>query len=571
MHASRRPAFSVGRVGLTLLAALAAGPAVLAGGGPENIFLVVNANGRSSMEVANHYVDIRKVPPGNVCYLRTPPQWNAVQAPAFRERILEPILAQIKNRGLEDQIDQIVYSSEFPWFVDFTETFAKTPLSPQQRPRVSLTSATFFYHYVQTSDPQITSLHNNMYFAPPQTPLTMSRAFRGTYRWAAGGRRVESGGAKYLLSTALGFTQAEANTVPEVLAYLKRSAAADGTQPKGTFYYMKNANVRSRVRDPQFPAAVAELHTLGFAAKIEEGVEPRGRKDILGLTTGSPHVRLGAANCRLMPGALVDNLTSAGGQLWPMSKPNMQTRIPEYMRLGAGGASGAVIEPYAIVEKFPSPQLHVHYARGCSMAESFYQSVAGPFQLLIVGDPLCQPYAAIPEVSVEGAADGAFVSGDLELAPSAELPPGRTVARYELFVDGVRNQSRPAGQHFILDTATVGDGYHELRVVAIDSSPIEVQGRWIAGVIVKNGRDALELTASDAARSAGGEVKLNLASTVNRPVAVFHNGREVARAASGKGPVNIAADKLGRGPVVLQARTIGKPLVSSRPLKLEIQ
>lgn len=560
----------IGRLFLAICGALFVANFAQAGGGPENILVVVNANGPSSMQVANHYLAMRRIPPENVVYIRTPPLWKMVKAADFRERILKPVLAHIETHRLGDQIDQVVYSCDFPWYVDFTETFAKDKLPPPQRPIASLTSATFFYQYVENSDPRLTTLNNNGYFIPAQIPLTPTRAFRGSYHWALDGRRVESGGAKYLLATSLGFIQPDNNTVAEILSYLKRSVDVDGTRPKGTFYYMRNTNVRSVARHDGFAAAVAELGTLGFTARIEEGIEPQGRHDVLGLTTGSPHVRLVRSNVRLLPGALVDNLTSAGGQLFPMTKPNMQTRVSEYLRLGAAGASGTVIEPFAIKEKFPSPQLHVHYARGCSLAESFYQSVSGPFQLLIVGDPLCQPFAHIPKVTVEGVSDGAFVSGDLEIAPAAAMAPGRTVGRFELFIDGVRRDSREPGQHFILDTTTLGDGYHELRMVAVDASPIAIQGRWIGNVIVKNGRDAIELSAVGGPRVAAAEVSLNIASTVDGPVAVFHNGRHLGAVKTGKGLLQLSTDRLGKGPVVLQARTVGKPSLYSRPLRLDI-
>ena len=81
-----------------------------------------------------------------------------------------------------------------------------------------------------------------------------------------------------------------------------------------------------------------------------------------------------------------------------MIEESGQTPLSEFLRYGAAGASGTVIEPYAIPEKFPSPQIHVHYARGCTLAEAYYQSVHGPAQFLIVGDPLCRPWATIPVV-----------------------------------------------------------------------------------------------------------------------------------------------------------------------------
>ena len=42
---------------------------VLAGGGPENVLLVVNRNSLDSMTIANHYAKLRKIPPGNILTL----------------------------------------------------------------------------------------------------------------------------------------------------------------------------------------------------------------------------------------------------------------------------------------------------------------------------------------------------------------------------------------------------------------------------------------------------------------------------------------------------------------------
>ena len=51
-------------------------------------------------------------------------------------------------------------------------------------------------------------------------------------------------------------------------------------------------------------------------------------------------------------------------------------------------------------QKFPLPFIHDHYAQGCSLAEAFYQSVWGPYQLLILGDPLTRPFAHFSTVSL---------------------------------------------------------------------------------------------------------------------------------------------------------------------------
>ena len=62
--------------------------------------------------------------------------------------------------------------------------------------------------------------------------------------------------------------------------------------------------------------------------------------------------------------------------------------MTDWISAGAAGTSGTVTEPYAMQQKFPMPFIHVHYAKGCSLAEAFYQSLMGPYQLLVLGDPL---------------------------------------------------------------------------------------------------------------------------------------------------------------------------------------
>lgn len=205
------------------------------------------------------------------------------------------------------------------------------------------------------------------------------------------------------------------------------------------------------------------------------------------------------------------------------------------------------------------------------MAEAFYQSVQGPFQLLIVGDPLCQPWADIPQVAVEGIADGQFVSKLITLKPTATLSSGLGAERFDLFIDGRFRKSAAPGAALTLDTTTLGDGHHELRVVAVANNALETQGRWIAGVIVKNGTDAVSVTAPSGLRVTGPMVTLNVTSTANGPIAAFHNGREVGRIPGKQGTLQISTEKLGKGPVTVTARTLGPKAVSSRPVGLEIQ
>ncbi len=137
--------------------------------------------------------------------------------------------------------------------------------------------------------------------------------FRSAWQFGPHGELVESQGKSYLLSLALGVTYGRGNTVDEILKYLKRSAAADDTHPRGTIYFVKNDDIRSRVRDELFPQAVKGLEELGVSAQIIKGTVPINRNDVQGVVMGTSDFDWKASGSTILPGAICDNFTSYGG------------------------------------------------------------------------------------------------------------------------------------------------------------------------------------------------------------------------------------------------------------------
>lgn len=547
---------------------------VLAGGGPQNVALIVNPNHPDSLAVANAYVTLRSIPGDNVIYIPWKPNVRAMTGAEFRDKLLKPVLEELKKRGLTDQIDVVAFSSGYPYYIHFNSEFAGHGLSPQTPPVTSLNGAMYLYQSVLAGDPAMFELNSNLYFAPTRNGRTESRVFSSQQGWADGGMPAASGGQKYLLSTALGVTFGRGNTAAEIIRYLQRDKTADGTRPRGTIYYMQNNNVRSQVRQNGFPEAIAELRALGVSAELGTGTAPINKPDVAGLTTGTSHLNLRASGSTLLPGALVDNLTSAAGQLLipPPRVANPQTPISEYMRAGAGGASGTVVEPYAIPAKFPSPALHVHYARGMSLSESFYRSVQAPALLLILGDPLCQPWGVFPEVTVTGVSPAEPMSGVVELTPTAKYPDARTAQRFELFVDGLRRGAVDADKPFSLDTAALADGWHDVRVVAIDDTPTATQGAWTGALQVKNGRDAMQLTVANPRVSDAAKLQVDVTSTAKLDAVVLQNGRRLGVIKGGTGKLQIDGAVLGKGRVSLVGvqEQDGRPVVRSRAVAVEV-
>jgi hypothetical protein len=487
--------------------------------------------------------------------------------------LLAPALQSITERGLSNQIDYLVYSCDFPTGIDFAGDLPAGEHG-NQTPTGSITGLTYFFQLALNRLPLYVGLTANHYMRPSDTKpgVAPSHGFRSWYGWGPNGELLESGGSRYLLSTILAVTNGRGNTPPEALAYLRRAAEADGSAPKGTIFYLENSDVRSTTRAPKFDAAVADLKQLGIAAEILDGVVPLRKKDVAGAMLGSATVPWQDSRSKILPGAIVENFTSFGGVF---AKDAGQTPLTDFLRYGAAGSSGTVAEPYAIPNKFPAPAIQVHYARGCSLAEAFYQSVWGPYQLLIVGDPLCRPWATIPAVTVAGVERGAIVKGQIELQPAAQFPAGHRADHFELFVNGMRIDRCDAGGKLKLDTTEVADGYSELRVVAIEAGPIETQGEVILSIVVNNLGLTIEATASAERVIAGAPFSIAVKAPNAASVALYQQSQLVGTIAGDSGELAIDTAKLGEGPVVFRA--VGRSggalpgRVLSRPIYVEIE
>ena len=98
-----------------------------AGGGPENLILVVNADSAASKLLANHYIHGRGIPRSNVIYLEGVPDREIIPWPQFKAQILEPLLNEMQRRKLVGQIDYVVYSLDFPTTIIVNEHRTKLP------------------------------------------------------------------------------------------------------------------------------------------------------------------------------------------------------------------------------------------------------------------------------------------------------------------------------------------------------------------------------------------------------------------------------------------------------------
>ncbi|MBC2604442.1 hypothetical protein H5P27_00060 [Pelagicoccus albus] len=468
-----------------------AGFRVLAGGGPEGVALIVNRDDASSIRVAEHYAELRGIPESNVVHLESVPLGDVVSIAELKERILQPVFTALAERGIAGQIDYLVYSVGFPTRVSFDSKATEHTWVANNEG--SLTGMTYLYQFLDDEKQLFLSPNSNLYFGGEmrrtkdeagRVALDASGGsdfrepfhFRAAYAWGQGGGRLAGqAGPRYLISAMLGVVDEEkGNSVEEVLESLSRSVRADYSQPEGVFYFMDNGDVRTKTRSWGFEEAAERLRGMGLNAIAEKGSLPSGEEAIAGVMSGSAQLDLESWQGELLRGAFFDNLTSFGARF---SAGNSQTVISEFIRSGAAAASGAVSEPYALQFKFPTPYLFVNYASGLSLGEAYYRSVASPYNLLLVGDPLCQPYANKLDLRLQEGFEAELASKEhVRLAPWVDAGE---VAYFTFAIDGRFVGRCPVGGLWSFEKEELSKGEHRLSVVAVSDDAIASQTRVV--------------------------------------------------------------------------------------------
>ncbi|MEQ1906000.1 MAG: hypothetical protein ABL888_17555, partial [Pirellulaceae bacterium] len=349
----------------------------------------------------------------------------------------------------------------------------------------------------------------------PDIPFEYAPTFGFSTRisWAANGsvNGNPNSVANFILCTMLTVNSKFGISERDSLDYLKRSVAADYSKPKGKFYFCDTSDVRSKTRQPAFASVMAQLKALGADVVLSHDTMPHNGLAV-GATIGVGMFDWTKSKTTIVPGAIVENLTSLGADY----SRDAHTRATELLKHGAAGSSGTVVEPFAIQQKFPHPMIHVHYRRGCSLAEAFYQSVSGPFQLLIVGDALCQPWAVRPELKATGLEPMQKVSGEVQLILTT--PEGSKIDFIEIYLDGKLTNRKTQLEEIKFDSKTLPDGYHELRLVPIANTPIQTKGNVTIPFLVQNESGSITLSTKKKSFAENETIKISLESNLGKNV-----------------------------------------------------
>lgn len=383
---------------------------VKAGGGGFNVAVIVNQNSTNSVQLGNYYCQRRQVPPQN--YLRINwtggnTEWTLAD---FTNTLLNPFLEMLASRQLPNQIDYVVLSMDIPYRVsDTTNGYCST------------TSALFYG------------------FKPDSRDLLTCPLADGSTNLYAGSEGIFRD-TPPISATSNSFlvTMITASNLDLAMQTVQQGVTSDNTFPLQSVVLVETTDTARNVRYAAFDNAIFNTRLRGnysverVDAFTNVGLNVIVPTNLLGYQTGYSYFDTVSNN--FVPGAMADNLTSFGGLIFENSG---QTPILSFLAAGATGSFGTVVEPCNYTQKFPDPQNYFYQARGFSLAECYYQSVANPYQGLVMGEPLAAPFAQPASGSWIGLVTNAILSGatnlSLHFVASDALHP---IQQIDLFLDG---------------------------------------------------------------------------------------------------------------------------------------
>lgn len=503
---------------------------------PHQVAVLVNENSQASKKVANVFAELHGVPGGNVLYLDLPEAMFSERFECtpeeFKQLIYDPALKTIQERGLDDQILAWVYSVDFP---------IRIVTSTNDRQQMSIMGLTL----LRGEAPAPEAVEKSQILSP----LFAGPVKEGAQKLPPRSLAVWNGGLKEkmpLPSMMLGYIGEKGNDMDTVLRCI-----ADGVRARK---FGKNARIllvktedekRSGPREWQFENVQTEVAARGGSVVITTNQTPR-QTNLMGVMTGAETVKPSDFGT-FAPGAMAEHFTS-----WSAEFQKRQSKCTEWLEAGATVTAGMVTEPYNAWAKFPHARFYAHYMAGCTALESFYQSILSPVQVLLLGNPLSQ-IATLP-VQIKTVGLSKEITSDLDSAFVAEAKfPIPAQVFYSALLNGKQIKQGEGNPLIELPFDEMGDGYHEVRLIAQANRPGTPGGAINVPVIINKKGRSLEII--DVADRDPQQIIFTVKAQgeeTPKEVYLIWNGRELARAAYGE---ELAFDErtIGEGPARVQA------------------
>lgn len=338
--------------------------------GAERVLIVINSRSAASDSIGRYYAKRRGIAPTHMLRLPLPVE-DEINEVAFQTDLVSPVRAAIAS--LPVRIDFIVLAGDVPIRVARKNGYSVDALLSGMNlaiaPMVGMDSV------------WLSRYHNPYYNA--DVPFSSDRY------------------GIFLV------TRLACAVTADCLALVDRAASARAA--RGPFFFdatpLRPAIDGYAATNRLLYAAAFRLQTKTFDIQIDTTpafVAPGG--PVMGYVSwgsnDSNFDSLAYHSVRFLPGALAETFVSTSARTFGPTVGG-QSRIVDLIAQGVTGVKGYVSEPYTIALANPDI-LFDRYTRGANLAESFY---AASFMVLwkdlVVGDPLCAPYAMFPEPSFD--------------------------------------------------------------------------------------------------------------------------------------------------------------------------
>lgn len=349
---------SKGRFLVLFLGVCALLPSLAWAAGPQNVLVIVNDNSPASKAIGAYYAAKRKIPSRNICHIKCADDQFSTNE-LYRDTVEKPVKAYLAKTGLNKSVDYLVLTKGLPirlhsgWAVD--------------------SILMVMDHTTDFSNPNVHA--RNPYF----------------------GKTEHFSHAKYGFYLA---TRLDGYSVSDAKALVDRSLAAkpskglfliDTTPKRNTSGYatMNERMAQAYDRIVQKGAGASHEDTSDFVG---------GKKNLMGyFSWGSNDADYDVARYksnRFLPGAIAETAVSTSARTFYHTKLPGQSLIADLIESGVTGVKGYVNEPTLAAIADPVV-LFDRYLSGYNLAESFYMASRFIFwRDIVVGDPLCAPYAA---------------------------------------------------------------------------------------------------------------------------------------------------------------------------------
>jgi len=364
---------------LAILAVLACLPARAIAQTSDNVLLVVNSNSPQSIQIADRYATVRRVPERNIVRIKTVVE-EMISRTDYGSTIEAPIAAWLSRQRLQDQILYIVLTKGVPLRVDGSGGQTGTVASVDAE-------LTLLYRKMTGAPVSVAGRLDNPYFLGAR-PITEARHFsRDT-------------SDVYLVTRLDGFT------VDDVLKLIDRGA---NPVRDGAIVLDQKANLIDRGGDAWLAEAAERLTAMQLGTRVQLETtraiaansgpvlgyfswgsnDPANQRRDMGLTFAN-----GAIGGMYVStdGRTFREPSAAWRPAVAGSATGGQSLVGDLIREGITGVSGHVAEPY--LDSIIRPQiLFPAYFSGFNLAESFYLAMPNlSWQDIVIGDPLCSPF-----------------------------------------------------------------------------------------------------------------------------------------------------------------------------------